>query len=292
MNNKKKSFSDRLLDRVFYMIRFKERNTYEGFRKMKNVSVPPSYFFINATITYRDTASIKLISVLPNAKATGKHILYLHGGAYVSGFSMGHWYFLSELYKKTACHILAPDYPLAPDTTASELLPMMLKLYRDVIKGINREDLIVMGDSAGAGLALALCQQLTEEEQPAELVLLSPWLDLSMENPEIKKVDKLDPILNIQGLKDSAAAYAGGLDLKDPRLSPLFGKMETLAPISMYAGTHDILFPDASKLPELLHSIEKKINYVKIDKMLHCGMLYPTEEGKLCRDIIIEALRK
>ena len=132
-----------------------------------------------------------------STNTTGKHIFYLHGGAYVQGFNRFHWNFLAELVQRTNCTITAPDYPLAPVYTYKESFDMVLALYKQLFSIINANDLIIMGDSSGGGFALALSQEIRNEKivQPAQIILLSPWLDISLTNPEIQHLEPNDPFL-------------------------------------------------------------------------------------------------
>ena len=83
-----------------------------------------------------------------------------------------------------------PDYPLAPQYNYEDAFNMVLPLYEKILEKVKQENLILMGDSAGGGIALALSEKLGEEDfsQPQELILLSPWIDVTMENKEIEKV--------------------------------------------------------------------------------------------------------
>lgn len=288
--SKRKSVSEKILERVLKIIRFKQNNSYENLVKMKNVSKVPAFFFPKAKIECDMSNSYSQWNIISNDQDAYKHILYFHGGAYVTGFSLGHWSFLGELYRKSACNIHTPDYPLAPQTKAEDLLKYIQLLYFDMIEKYGRENMIIMGDSAGAGIALALCQSLEKSQQASDLFLLSPWLDLSMNNPEIDTIDKNDLILNIQGLKDSALAYAGDLDLRNPKVSPLFGNHSSLPPVKIFTGNQDILMPDCRILRDQLISLDKECEYIETENLLHCGMLYPTAEGKSCIKKILQRI--
>ena len=133
-----------------------------------------------------------------NDKKTDKVILYLHGGSYVADLYREHWEFFKDLIKDTGCTIVVPDYPLTPKYKYSDVFGMMLPLYREIVKKVEKENLIVMGDSAGGGIALALMEEAGREDlmQPKNLILISPWLDVTMSNKEIDKVQKNDKMLN------------------------------------------------------------------------------------------------
>ena len=96
-----------------------------------------------------------------------------------------------------------------------------------------------MGDSAGGGLALALALIVKERglKKPDNLVLYSPWLDVSMTNPEIPDYDSKDVILNLESMDEAADLYVSDLSKKDPRVSPIYGYLSDLGGILMFYGT-------------------------------------------------------
>jgi acetyl esterase/lipase len=110
-----------------------------------------------------------------------------------------------------------------------------------------------MGDSSGGGICLALAQRLREENlpQPRRIVLLAPWLDASLSNPEIAALDNIDPFLDEDGLKYAGSVYARDVDPKNYLVSPLYGSLRGLARVTLFIGTCDILFPDCRKLRDL-----------------------------------------
>lgn len=185
---------------------------------------------------------------------TQKHIIYLHGGSYVGGIEEYHWNFIEDIIQDTDYAIIVPDYPLAPKYTYKEVFEMIVPLYVDIIQEINPENLILMGDSAGGGMALALEQRIGELgiEVPEQLLLISPWLDTTMSNHKIDEVQKLDKELNKETLKVVGIAYAGRDNLeshfeqgaKNYLVNPIDGPVENLRNVTIFTGTHDILNPD------------------------------------------------
>jgi acetyl esterase/lipase len=128
-----------------------------------------------------------------------------------------------------------------------------------------------MGDSAGGGLALGFAQKIRNEKlkQPEQIILFSPWLDLSMSNPEIVKFDKFDKILSIEGLKIAGKKYADAMSLTDFRVSPIYGDFSNLGMISIFTGTSDVLIADARKLKQLLEIQNINFNYFEYSGMFH-----------------------
>lgn len=217
------------------------------------------------------------------------NILFFHGGAYVNNFSLQHWEYLIKVINQTGCRIIAPDYPLAPESTYKEVFEFVDAFYLDLVDKYGTDKLIVMGDSAGGGLGLALVQKMSirQESLPQQLILLSPWLDISMTNPEISAIDPKDPMLGLPGIKMAAEAYAGEQDLQHPLLSPLYGPVEKLCPIHLFIGTRDVLEPDCRLFYKKCQDAGVEINYVSYKKMIHDWMILPMmpEARKAIREI-------
>jgi len=225
-----------------------------------------------------------------NKHSTGKHILYLHGGAYVQRFNRFHWEFLAELVKRTNCTITAPDYPLAPAYTYKESFEMVSELYNQLLKNENSDDLIILGDSAGGGFALALAQKIRNEEinQPGQIILLSPWLDITLANPDIKDIDPNDPFLGKESLQEAGKLYAGNTNPDYYLLSPINGPLDGLGKISVFAGSNEILVADTRKLKSLAKSNGIHLNYYEYANMVHAWMFLNFPESKRAKQQIID----
>ncbi|HEX8039754.1 MAG TPA: alpha/beta hydrolase, partial [Chryseosolibacter sp.] len=156
---------------------------------------PPKEILRSCSVEKHVIHNRNVFTLHPVTTPSKKHILYLHGGAYVQNFVRQHWIFLQALLEDLHCDITAPDYPLAPAHTYRDAFNMIVPLYKKLIQTVSPSDLILMGDSAGGGFALALAQYLREKDlpQPSKIFLLSPWLDVTMTNPAIKDIDPLDP---------------------------------------------------------------------------------------------------
>lgn len=222
-----------------------------------------------------------------------KHILYLHGGAYVESFVKPHWDFLSVLMRNLDCTITAPDYPLAPAHTYEQSFAMVSEVYKELIKTINPGNFILMGDSSGGGFALALAQLMRNEKvaQPSQIILLSPWLDIGLTNPAIKDVDPSDYFLGVEGLKMAGKAYAGGTSPNYYLLSPIYGTLEGLPKLSVFIGSREILVADTRKLKALAHEKGIALNYFEYPGMFHAWMLLNLPESKKAKQQIIDLIR-
>lgn len=210
-------------------------------------------------------------------------VLYIHGGAYWMNPVSVHWSFTRKIAERINGKIIFPIYPKAPTHSYKDVYDMILPIYKTLLEKNPKEKLIIMGDSAGAGFALAFCEQLKELniEQPKDIILLSPWLDLTMSNEEItESLQKTDPMLNLRNLKFRGELYAKDLETTSALVSPLYGDITGLGKISVFIGTHDILLADCRKFKEKAEKENVSINYFEYPKMNHDFSILPTIEGK------------
>ncbi len=233
-------------------------------------------------------------TVSPKTGGGEKRILYLHGGGYVNGFAWLHWHFISNLVGDLRCTIVAPDYPLAPEHDVRDAFEMVFPLYEEMLGEAGAENLVVMGDSAGAGMGLALAMRARDEgsAQPSQIVLLSPWLDVTMTNPEAEKIDRLDPFLDIEGLKYMGRIYAGATDPKSYLVSPLYGSLRDLAPVTLFIGTHDLFVADCRKFKAKAEAENLPLDYHEYESMVHVWMLMSSPEARKATAAIVEKLSR
>lgn len=267
-----------------------KKNNFELF----SLPTPPSKVRLSCNVQeYRiqnhNVFVLKPKKVTENAQ---KHILYLHGGAYVKSFTWPHWEFLTYLVKSGNCTITAPDYPLAPKNTYKQTFVMVTEIYLELVKNIDPANVILMGDSSGGGLALALAQLIKNKNwpQPAQIILLSPWLDLKLDNPEIINIDRSDPFLGIEGLKMAGKAYAGEKALDHYLVSPIYGPLHGLGKISIFIGSNEILVADARKLKALAEAKDIEVNYREYPGMFHAWMLLNLPESRKTRKEIVDLI--
>ena len=208
-----------------------------------------------------------------NVQKTNMVILYIHGGAYMAEISDNHWSFLEKIINNTGATVILPDYPLTPKYDYKDVFNMMEPLYQEIVSKVDKENFIVMGDSAGGGLALALEEKITLENSeyvlPKKTVLISPWLDVRLENEEIEKVQKFDKQLNRESLKMAGIAYAGEDGINSYLVNPIDGDLSNLENITIFTGTYDILNPDVKVLENKAVSQGISIDIREYEKASH-----------------------
>lgn len=210
-------------------------------------------------------------------------ILYIHGGSYMAEVTKEHWEFIKNIAIDTNATIIVPDYPLAPKYTYKEVFEMMEPLYKDVVEKVDSKDFIVIGDSAGGGLALALEEKLSQEGvlMPEKTILISPWLDTRLTNPEIEEVQKRDKELNKIKLQLAGIAYAGK-DGKDSYLvNPINGDLSKLKNITILTGTNDILNPDVHIIQEKAKEQGVTIEIKEYENASHIWMIEKNSSQEL-----------
>ncbi len=220
-------------------------------------------------------------------------VFYVHGGAYCFNVVGLHWTFISKLMDASRAAFVVANYHLAPVDDAQAAYRYLEELYRQTLAKYPGKRIVFMGDSAGGGLAIAFAQHLREIDlpQPAHIISHSPWLDITMSNPDIADIDRYDKALNKSALRDIGTMFAGDLEPTDPRLSPIYGTFDGVAKMSIFIGTHEIFVADTRKLRARLEKEGIPMNYFEYPKMAHTWALMPMREGKVAIDQMVSLLK-
>lgn len=212
-------------------------------------------------IETQEFQSRKVFIVYPKDSKTDLTILYFHGGSYMAEATKEHWNFIQKLAIDTNSTVIMPDYPLAPKANYKDVFDFAEPFYKETINNIDTNKLIVMGDSAGGGLALGLMEKISSEDVkiPNKVMLISPWLDTRLTNPDIDEVQKRDKQLNKETLRLAGIAYSLGDD--NYLVNPIDGDLSKLKNITIFTGKDDILNPDVYvfKNKALDHGIEIEV---------------------------------
>jgi acetyl esterase/lipase len=210
----------------------------------------------------------------------GKVIFYLHGGAYILGRPASYRNFAAQIGHAAGAEAYVPDYRLAPEHRYPAALDDALKAYRWLLKGRSAEDIVLVGDSAGGGLALATAVAIRDGglPLPRRIALISPWVDLTLSGDSIRTHAARDPMLRRSWIAMGADAYRGSEPASQPGCSPLFAKLSGLPPILIQVGTEEILLSDSERLVQRAESagVEVKLSRYQglwHDFQLHAGLL-------------------
>ena len=225
----------------------------------------------------------KVFIVKPKNTESKKTILYFHGGAYMGEATSNHWNFIEKIVNDTNATVILPDYPLAPKYNYKDVFQMIVPLYKEIIERVETNNLIIMGDSAGGGMSLALIEKLSEQKEnlPSKTILISPWLDVRLENDEIAEVQKRDKELNKDALKLAGISYAGEDGMDSYLVNPIDGDLSKLENIYIFTGTNDILNPDAHLLIDKAQKAGTEINLKEYDGAAHIWLIENNCEKEL-----------
>lgn len=205
-----------------------------------------------------------------------KLIFYFPGGSFIDEPRAVHFQFLNALAEDTDAMIVLPVYPRLPDNDAEESYAAVMAFYEDFMAERDCGTLYFMGDSAGGGMALSLGMQLRDAgiDGPDKLVLICPWVDVTMSNPDIPEYEKKDTALDSMQLARLGELWAGDLDTTDPRISPLYGTFEDLGTIHLITSKGELLYPDIMLLSQKLEEAGIGHHVITDPGMFHVWPLY------------------
>jgi monoterpene epsilon-lactone hydrolase len=234
-----------------------------------------------------EISGIPCLEIVSAAKATAGTILYLFGGAHISGEPIQDLPITAPLASHSGARVIAPSLRLAPEDPWPASLDDALTVYRALVGSPDVGPVAVVGESAGGNLALCMLLKASREQitMPAAAVLLSPWCDLSNPGPPLG--DSFDPSLADAYLDAAARLYAGSEPLTHPEISPIYGTFEADFPPTMItSGTRDRLVRDCKRLAERLQASGISVEMIVWRGMWHVFEFYdevPEAEQSLKR---------
>jgi len=231
-------------------------------------------------VHYVDTfvGGIPAIVATPTEVRPDRHILYIHGGAYVVGSPRSHIAMCARLAKRAAATITVIDYRLAPEHVYPAAVDDCVAAYRAIISDIDPSLVTIAGDSAGGGATLAMLGVLKAagDPMPGAVYVLSPWADLTASGESVVTRAPFDPMFDGDGLIDAATTYAGDTPLDDPGVSPLFADPTGYPPTLIQTGMDEILLSDSTRLAERYEAAGVDVRLDLRDDLWH---VYPVLAG-------------
>jgi acetyl esterase/lipase len=271
---------------------------------------PPSKARKKVDITERKVEGIYLYDIRAKSpsraeqKQPTKRLYYFAGGGWQAPASSQHWSLVTELALRLPNILITlVSYPLAPNTPAPVAFPLLTTLYDTLLLEAQtaNEEVILMGDSAGGNIVLSLVVNslLTNPSArcPKAIIAISPSTDLRRSNPEMKEIEKNDPLLRMPFVVASANAWRGAWDASDARVSPLLADLTPLArrdvQVHGVTGTYDILSPDAALFREACSSKGVRGEWLQWERQTHCFPLmfaYGLREAREAVDWMVDLL--
>jgi epsilon-lactone hydrolase len=213
-------------------------------------------------------------------------LMFFHGGGYCSGSIRSHRRLVTEAGRAAKTRTLAVAYRLAPEhpfPAAYDDALIAWQFLRN--QNVAATHIAIGGDSAGAGLTLALISRLRDarENLPACAWLISPWADLTMSGATMVSKAAGDPLIHKEYLSELADAYLpAGMERKDPRVSPLYGDFRNFPPMLIQIGSDETLLDDATRLAARAGAADVAVTLEIWPHMIHAWPLWNAhlEDGR------------
>jgi len=230
------------------------------------------------TVAEQTIAGVRA-EVVVSSRAPGSYptVIHFHGGGYCLGSASEARSWAAHLSAQTGCRVVLPEYRLAPEDPYPAALEDARAVMGALSGGAEPGSVVVSGNSAGGGLALALVLSMREEGQelPAGCILLSPWLDLARDRRAVPDLVRRDVLLSPDWLDACARAYADPSRWAGHLVSPLCAAHSGLPPLLIQAGTDELLAPDAEALAASASAAGVDVTYTRWPRMWHDFALQP-----------------
>jgi epsilon-lactone hydrolase len=216
-------------------------------------------------------------SIVPGSDPS-RVLMFFHGGGYCSGSILSHRRLVTEAGRAAGVRTLAIAYRLAPEHPFPAAYDDALTAWRFLRnQGIPAAHIAIGGDSAGAGLTVALISRLHDAHEglPRCAWLISPWTDLTMSGSTLASKEAVDPLMHKTYLNELADAYlAPEMDRKDPRVSPLYADLKGFPPILIQVGSAETLLDDATRFAAVAGAADVRVNLEIWPQMIHAWPLW------------------
>lgn len=206
------------------------------------------------------------VFTLNKDSSSGRVVFYLPGGGFMKFVKPFHWMLLKGIARHTDAKVVLAQYPTLPFHNCRDVYPMVVDLYRKIVAENPGSRMVLAGDSSGGNIALRLAEYLAMDgdPQPDEIILMAPasgmYLDTDLEM--LKRYERTCPFIGIEATIALGEYWLGGEDLEDPDVSPLFGVSDRLGPITLFAGTRDLLYPSSEQLDAELTRVGARHEFI------------------------------
>ncbi|KQY59801.1 hypothetical protein ASD11_09735 [Aeromicrobium sp. Root495] len=237
-------------------------------------------------VSSRTSHDMTVWTVGPRRAGATSRIVYLHGGGYVHPLTVDYWRLVRSL-ASAGSEVVVPAYPLAPEATVDDVLPLLEGLVADVA---TAGPTVLMGDSAGGALVLVLARRMLElpDAEVTGVVALCPWLDATLDEAGVRGLEATDPMLAESGLRAAGRWWAGERDPADPVVSPVNGSLDGLPPVDVLIGDRDILRPAVDDLAARAEHADVSLHVHEVSAMFHVWMTRLLPEATRTRRLLAE----
>jgi acetyl esterase/lipase len=264
------------------------------FKKIRKEDIhDPKGAFYKQNLTRTFNISNTRVTEIQRNKTSYNLLIFIHGGAFISGPAKHHWDTIQEISKQTEYTIWMCDYPKAPEHTISEISKNIDAMYDTALEHYQPSQISLIGDSVGGTLITSLMQRLVKKDSklPRKIILVSPVMDATMSNPEIDTIDPIDPVLSKAGVLSAKNMCIGNHDLKNEIISPLYGSFDGFPPTILCLAQDDITYPDQLLTVKKLEKAKVDTEVIEGENMPHIWPFLPVmKEAKTALKEIINRL--
>lgn len=241
------------------------------------LSVPPGYCVESLRNDEGLEFDVARLSPSP-AQAPSVVVLYLHGGGYLFGSSKTHRQVVIAMAKAFHAPAYGLDYRLAPEHPFPAAVEDAAKAYQWLLARYPQAEIVLAGDSAGAGLAVATAVGVRDAgwKLPKAIVGFSPYSDLAVTGASVEANAKSCAMFTPRGIREAAAMYLSGADARDPRASPLYADLAGLPPMLLFASRHETLRDDTLRLAERASTAGVRVQLIVRDRLPHVWPVFVT----------------
>lgn len=258
----KKNFSKIPID--FYKIRKEDVRT-----------IKPN-FFKNCTTSFYKILLSEVTKINQNKKSNSL-VLFIHGGAFISGPAQHHWDSIKTILKNTNHNVWLCNYPKAPEHKIVEISNNIDAVYQAALELYDSQNILLIGDSVGGTLVTALVQRLLKNniKTPKKVVLISPVMDATMTNPKINEIDLIDPMLSKNGVLSAKQMTTEKNQLSNEMISPINGSFIGFPKTILFLASNDITYPDQEIAVVKMKNENVDLEIIYGENMPHIWPLLP-----------------
>lgn len=263
------------------------KKMYQAIENQRKASFQAVIEMNKVIVKELELGGVSVLDIRPeNWTDNGKVLVYTHGGAYTLGSTRSTIANSAPMCNNTGLRLISIDYTVAPHANWQQIQEQVMNVIKALLKeGYSMKDIAIYGDSAGGGLAISTVLNLRDAGMgmPAAIVLLSPWADISETGDSHETLKNADPTLSYEGLlKNSALAFADGLSLKDPRVSPLYADFRKgFPPALITEGTKCIFLSTSVRLYQALEIANQSVKLDMYEGMWHVFQQTPMPESQI-----------
>lgn len=233
------------------------------------------------------------VTEIQQTKGPKKLLVFVHGGAFISGPARHHWDSIKQIIKATDVTVWLCNYPKAPEHKISEISANLDAIYQAALEKYQASEVCLMGDSVGGTLITALTQRLVKQGTPLprKIILISPVMDATLSNPAIEQLELKDAVLSKKGVLSAKRLCAENGDLASVMISPLYGDFQGFPPTLLFLAENDITYADQQLAVQKMVEAEVDHEVIIGKHMPHIWPLLPVmKEAKTALRQIIKNL--